>query len=437
MDAEITKSNVTDWITHGLYLLFFTSLIFSLRAVTSISIAAILIMGITSNRSRLLSFFKYKYRGYFLSACVLLFLLQVISLLYTNDINKGLSNIRIKAGLFIIPLMICLSSYLQKSTLKKLLSQYCLLLLAGSFYCLFISFLNYQKSGNNYTFFYHSLVSPLSQHAVYFSLLVMIGLIFLMENIGYGNTFYPVWVHRSQVVYFSGFLFLLSSKLVISFYIIYLIYWSVCKLKKRKTILFFFSITALAVVLIFVTKNPISHRFSEIVSGNVKIVAQDSFKQSDYFNGLQFRLLQWKFVPEILTENKSWWIGVSAGDAQHLLNEKYISKHMYSGDPVRGSRGYLVYNTHNQFLQTLLQTGIIGLIVLLAFCFFLIKLTVQLKTRINSAVVLLLMIWLFTEAAFETQYGILIFTFFPLFLMAEDVRSKPPAKANLLRENSD
>lgn len=168
------------------------------------------------------------------------------------------------------------------------------------------------------------------------------------------------------------------------------------------------------------------------------MVAQDKFNQKDYFNGLQFRLLQWRFVPEILTENKSWWLGVSPGEAQDLLNKKFISKNMYTGDPARGTRGYLIYNTHNQFLETLLQSGIIGLVVLLIICMSLVKIAAQKKDRMLSFVILLLIAWLFTESAFETQYGIIIFTFFPLFMSAgkteKPTLSKFHSKFNMLHK---
>lgn len=93
---------------------------------------------------------------------------------------------------------------------------------------------------------------------------------------------------------------------------------------------------------------------------------------------------------------------------------------MYAGDPVRGDRGYLIYNTHNQFLETLLQNGVIGFVVLLLICFSLVKMAIQEKNRIAIVSILLLLTWLLTESVFETQYGIVIFTFFPLFLCKDE-----------------
>jgi len=429
----------SETVFHILYLAFMASIIFSLRAVSSLTIGVIIVAAVLTNPKGFLSVLKKSYLNYFLLCCILLFLLQFIAMFYTSDVESGWSNIRIKSGLVIIPLAVCLSSFLQTKSLKKLLSQFCLLLLLASLYCILVSFINYQHSGDSSLFFYHALVSPLKQHAVYFSILVTIAIIFLTEIIYEKEIVYSKWFHISLIIYFSIFLFLLSSRLIISLYIFYLVLFFIRLLKKKKInkviIATFIAAVVFSVISIFTVRNPISQRFYDIVNGNLNIIRQDSFKKSDYFNGLQFRLLQWRFVAEILSEQDRWWLGVSPGDAQHLLNEKYLSKNMYAGERHRGDRGYLIYNTHNQFLQTLLQTGIIGLIILLFLCFFLVKTAWQRKNKMLINVVLILLIWLFTEAAFETQYGIAIFIFFPLLLaMGNDSDKK---EANLLNNNYD
>ena len=69
------------------------------------------------------------------------------------------------------------------------------------------------------------------------------------------------------------------------------------------------------------------------MNGNLKVLEMDKFNPGMYFNGIQFRLLQWRFTAEILNENDGWWIGVGPGNAQHLIDQKYISTNMYIGEP--------------------------------------------------------------------------------------------------------
>jgi O-antigen ligase len=145
----------------------------------------------------------------------------------------------------------------------------------------------------------------------------------------------------------------------------------------------------------------------------------DKFNPGMYFNGVQFRLLQWRFTGEILIENHAWVMGIGPGNAQYLLDQKYVSSNMYIGEPERGDHGFLGYNTHNQFLESLLKTGISGPIALLFICITLIKWAWQKRKRQTAFIAALFIVWLFTEAVLERQYGIQIFIFFPLFLWEE------------------
>jgi O-antigen ligase len=177
---------------------------------------------------------------------------------------------------------------------------------------------------------------------------------------------------------------------------------------------------------VFLTNNPISQRFNDIFRGDIGFFMQDKFDRADYFNGVQFRLLQWRLVSEILTENKAWLTGVGTGDAQHLLDKQYISRNMYPGDPAKpGSRGYLAYNTHNQFLQSLLQTGIIGAFIFLLISFFLARMAWRSQNSLYIFIVGLLIVYSLIESVFETQYGILLYTFFPLFMKAPLDNDRP------------
>jgi O-antigen ligase len=441
MNTDFSKTKIASTFTHVLYLIVFASIIFSFRAITSIGLGVMLLTGIITNRRALKNLFQKNTHTIFVGGCILLFLLHLTALFYTTDPQQGWTDVRIKTGLALTPLAVCLLPYYGKNTRETLLGQYCLLLAIASLYCLCISFIDSRNTGLTTVFFYHELVSPIKQHAVYFSVLIAIGLIFLLEGLLKRNFYISRWLATCLVVYLSAFLFLLSSKLVIIFYVGYLVYYFFRLIKKpgksRLAITGIFILCSVAITLLFVIRSPIRERFRDVIQGNIQIVTQESFTEGDYFNGLQFRLLQWRFVGEILTENKRWWLGVSPGDAQTMLNKKYLSKHMYAGDSARGDGGYLIYNTHNQFLQTLLQNGIAGLVVLVAICVFTMKMVIEQRDRVAIIVTSLLLAWLFTESVFETQYGIVIFTLFPLFICENAIKAMPVIRSRHLKTNFD
>ena len=418
-----------------LYLLFFTGLFCSFRALSSISIALILVAGIIKNKLESGNFFHRNMKNRFLAGCILLYLFYLLSLYYTHNLQEGWSNIGLKTGLLFTPLAVCCSNYINADSRKKLFPLYCILLALVSLYCLGSAFSHYKHTGDPSIFYYHKLVSPFKQHAVYFSVYVFIALVFLFENIQKKDFIFNQAFHICLAIFFSVLLFLLLSKLVIVFYLLYLIYFFI-KIIRKSTVTRWVSIGSFILFitvssLVLTIHNPVSERFHEIMKGDIKIVKQEIFSPADYFNGLQFRVLQWKFVTQILNENHRWWTGVSPGDARLFLDQKYISTKMYTGDPVRGDRGFLGYNTHNQFLETLLQTGITGLFILLVICAALLQMAWQKKSTMASFIIMLLLAWLFSESAFETQYGILIFTFFPLFICLDENRVFPGTKKDL------
>jgi O-antigen ligase len=64
---------------------------------------------------------------------------------------------------------------------------------------------------------------------------------------------------------------------------------------------------------------------------------------------------------------RSWLLGLGPANVQSLLNKKYLAAGLYSGPAADNghAHGYLEYNFHNQYMQSLVESGIIGLLVFL------------------------------------------------------------------------
>ncbi len=432
MSPDLKSSKALSSIIQAIYIVFFISLVCSFRAISSVSVGLILLTGVIKNKIEHKPFFHSNVKNIFLAGCAGFFLLQFVTFLYTHNIHETWNGIRIKSALLLMPLAVCCSDYVNTVTRKKLFPYYCLIVAAASLYCLLTAFLHYLHSHDSSLFFYHTLVSPIKQHAVFFSLLVFITLLYLLESNRKKELIYSNSFHISLVVYLSVFLFLLSSKLVIIFYFFYLLYYFagliLNKTSGRAVAVSLLFLCLLAGGLIFLTRNPVSSRFNEILNGDINLVKQDKFDQGNYFNDVQFRILEWKFVTEILNENHGWWTGVSPGDAQSFLDKKYISKNIYTGNPATGDRGFLGYNTHNQLLEALLQNGIAGSLIFVIICFALIQMAWQKRSRILSFTVILLLAFSLNESVFERQYTIMIFTFFPLFIGLGEKRTESAPK---------
>ena len=402
------------------FLVFLISIVGSFRVISSITIGAIILFLLLKTRAETGKFFHFKKVDAFITGCFLFYLLQVISLLYTDNYREGLRHLEVKSSLLAIPVIFYCFNYPTRQTSRLLLKQFIFIVFLASLFCIVIAEKKYlfDKQSSS-VFFYHQLVALFNQHAVQFSLLVFIAVAWLLHNTKKGYYYVNKYIHFSLAAYFILVIVLLSSKLVISFTVLYLLYYLGRHLIKarinRRSSIAVFIICIAAIVLTMVTNNPVSKRFTEIIKGDVSLVRQETFNPAIYFNGLQFRLLQWRFVSEILNDKNAWITGVSPGDAQKAINEKYKSYNMYTGEG-SSATGYLGYNSHNQFLESVLQTGIIGLASFLLICSGLIQMAWRTKNSMLPAVILLLLANAFIESVFETQYGLIIYTFFPLFL---------------------
>lgn len=401
-----------------IYFIFIGSIILSLRAISSISTGALFAAGLFFLNKKNKGFPVQKDLLLFAISCGSLFLLNLISIVSIQGGDKAWNNVLLTSGILFLPIAVILSRYfILKDSAFVLRSLFILLFIACT-YCLGMAIFRFIDTGDSSVFFYHSLVLPLKYHAVYFSIILFIALIYLVEN-------YHVGIFQSYqsfrillILFFSVFLILLSSKLVIAFYTGFLVttlYRSWKKRKQHNQPLFLIAVFLISLVIALFS-SPVKKRFQEIVSGNLSIINQESFSPGVYFNGLQFRLLQWKFVPEILQERKKWITGVGSLRSQEILDGEYIRRRMYVGDPNKGDTGLLNYNTHNQLLQSLLENGIAGAIIFLLAITSIVLMIYQKREFAYTTIMLLLIIYAFLESMLKTQYGIILLTFLPLFL---------------------
>lgn len=412
-----------------LFIALLLSLLFSFRAITSISIALIICAGIWSNRLHSEPLFSHRLKSAFITGSALLFAINILSLCWTADEKAGFSHLQISSGLLFTPLAVCCSNYIQETSRRRLLLIYTILLVIASLLCLGVATFHYFETGDYSRFFYHQLVSPLKHHAIYFSILVFISIITLGDDIAGKRQLFGKTTAAALAVFLSGMLILLSSKLVLVICFLFLIIHSFHFVKKKNGSRILLSIIPIILAIfagvIFLTRNPVSDRFRDITNGDLTIISQEQFEAKDYFNGLQFRLLQWKFTAQILNAENSWLGGIGTGDAQAALDKKYREAHMFTGDPMTGSTGFIGYNSHNQFLQTLLQTGLAGLAVLIYLCFTMIRMAMRKESKGFRFLILLLIAWLFTESVFETQYGVAIFMLFPVLFYFDEPALRP------------
>ncbi|WP_276485268.1 O-antigen ligase family protein [Paraflavitalea pollutisoli] len=352
-------------------------------------------------------------------AYILYFLVETSGLLHATDLGAGLKNFESKLAFLALPVVFC-TSVISKDTRKQVLTGFTIAVTVASLYCLLLSVKFYLQQHSTELFYYHGLVSHLDHHAVYFSVFIFISFIYLLLN-----TDVPDWLANRKwfrIIWMSFYfvlLILLASKMLLIILIPVVLYVTLNRfshISKQKLIVVTSILLVLGLTAIFATNNPIRKRFADLQSTKLTFLQQEKYSPGEYFNGIELRLLLWRFTYEILTEKKAWLFGLSPSDAQPALKQKYLAVNMYAGDG-KSNQGYLVFNCHNQYLQTTLQSGLLGLAALLFWCFALVAQAVRKKDLLLNALVTVLLIFFFSESVFERQYGIILCTFFPLFLL--------------------
>jgi O-antigen ligase len=230
------------------------------------------------------------------------------------------------------------------------------------------------------------------------------------------------------VLFFLAMVILLNSKLDLVIVLLLLIHALLRRysFKQHKAIVIGAGIGLLALVIVLAaTDNPTSRRFRDM-NGSVALIGQRDFDPGIYFNPLQLRLLEWRFASEIMQEQHAWFLGVTPGDSQDLLDQKYIQTHMYIGDTTQGPhrhvRGFIGYNFHNQYLETTVRSGLLGLASLLGIFFLLFAAARRHGTREAWFVIGILFLFFIPQAPLTLQHGVFLFCFFPFLALAVPVR---------------
>lgn len=148
--------------------------------------------------------------------------------------------------------------------------------------------------------------------------------------------------------------------------------------------------------------------FSEFVKHPQQFIDAKNGK----IQGDEVRLVMWTVTSEEIAEHP---LGVGTGSVDIHLSQR-LAQHGLHQLAKRDEKNTIAYNPHNQFLQTTLELGFIGLLVFL----FIIVCALRHARKEQNLVLLVLVFSLVFNSLFESmlqrQSGIVFYTFFILLL---------------------
>ncbi len=190
--------------------------------------------------------------------------------------------------------------------------------------------------------------------------------------------------------------------LVISFFFIFVLL--IRKYKKLKlAVLSLVGLVLLSLLINAITPRPLA-RFKVLASTLLEQSSKNEKNEVNQNDSNSQRLLMWETSVELLKESPL--VGVGTGDVKDALKQRNKEKgldHLVE----------LNLNSHNQFLNLGVALGVVGmlLLILLVFTAFVYGCLVSGDLWIHRLIMLGIILFLLTESAFETQAGVVFFTF--------------------------
>lgn len=330
----------------------------------------------------------------FVVLCALYFLLICLSYIFSEDKITAFNNLNRSVYFLIIPTAIIFGPHIDTNRFLEVTANYIIsTLVYGATGLISVAYLYSQKMTNKFS--YEAFGEALGVHTPYYGLFVAFGvgltLVKIYESKGYLRVLGLVLLCCFHFLIF----YMLSTRtaiVAVSLEVLSISVYYYRKGYKFKSSLILFS-TVLGIFLV-------------ISNGFLKERIQEAIETDNNFgSGISSRGKHWKSVIEAYQVEGNFFFGNSTGDTQNILN-KYYQKNNFFGYEYD-------YNAHNQYLESLMSIGIIGLMVLLCIFGLGFYIAIQNASVLLFCFMVITSICFITESMLMTQRGI---TFFLLIM---------------------
>ena len=339
-------------------------------------------------------------------AGVLFYLIHLISVLYSNDKDSAWFDMEVKFSLILFPLIFLFKNPFIIEKKKWVLISFTLGAIVSSLIMLIFAYSRFD--GQNIQVFYRmelSLFHP-SYLAMYFIFAILIIIKIIEQDLNR-------LTHRIVAYFIILLLLLLISQLqsktgILSIIFISFYYIVFAFIKSNALLLrISFFVLAVSLSLVFVQQNTRFSRFKEMTH-SVKKISEG--KPPPTTTGIRYSM--WKVATQEIKEH--WLFGVGAGDIKPVLFKEYEKDGLTIAIDHK-------LNVHNQYLETIIGQGVIGLSILLFMLFLGLQQAVKRKDLFLSGFILLIIISMGPESMLNTQMGVVFMTFFYYFLFTFDI----------------
>ncbi len=347
------------------------------------------------------------------------FFICLFGLLYTSNLREGINRIEISLSILLFPLIFSTSHYSQREQ-NLVLKSFLFTCAVASLYCFGFALYRHINEGLSFNFLYafitgtdpdepygghyfsyQYLAQAIHIHAVYLSMYIVFAM-FICYFIYLKNwrrlSFFRKGAVTGVLLVLTITLFSLASRTQIFVFFVLLtaavVHNLLTHVIKPKHLVPLGLVVLLGIALII--SNPLTtYRYKDIFSmeqtlsdGNISSV------------GLRIKLWSsaWKIA------RNSPFLGMGTGDGQDSLNDVY-RKQGYD-------ETFIGLNTHNQYLQILVEIGLLGLTVITAIILISFQYSIKHKNHLHLTLLVVVFVGCMSENLFTAQKGIVFYTFF-------------------------
>jgi O-antigen ligase len=332
-----------------------------------------------------------------ISILISFYCLQLLGMLYTENIQAGVTALEVKMTLLFFPLIFA-STSLSAMEVKSILRYFVYGCLFTALICILRSAILFFLHSDASWFFYEKFcwfMHP-SYYSMYFTL--VIGIVLMDIFYSDQNSFV---VLKIALLLFSFLIVLLSaSKMGILCTAILVLFSGITYFIRNGRLITVIVFIGALVFSMFILNKVFPESFSRFKNTLDVLNAKDIDKSTTESSGV--RLLIWSAASDLMKENVLF--GFGTGDANAELQKKYEAE---------GLTGALErkLNAHNQFIQSWLSHGLIGIVSLLLMIFLPL---VPWKSCPSLIVYFVFLVFLnfCVETMLLTQAGTMFFAFF-------------------------
>jgi hypothetical protein len=341
------------------------------------------------------------------------FLLLLLSLTYSQNLQSGIFSIEKRLSLFAFPVIFCTVPALDGSSKRFLYQLQCYAASAASAVCLVIAALRY-GSGVKEAFFWKQFTNILNFNPLYFSVFMCIALTWCfvqLEEVVQHKAQQSKIALSIQIILIEVSILFSSSKIGLAISAIIMLYYGSRILRYSATTSYIILLALVGSVLWVILNGSVLERFVRASNFHYSLSAPTSS-----FNELTNRLAliecSWLVAKDHLL------VGVGIGDAQDELDRVFRS--------VDYKFGYMDrQNPHNEYLSQLISTGMLGLIIFLICYFYYIRKSLMRGNPYGVAFLVIFAIACMVESMLARHKGIVFFGLFnSLFFVTADTETR-------------